>query len=172
VAVVLVTDGDPDTCDSSVNDVALQLSKVAATIPTYVIGVGENIASLNQLAQAGGTGSPTLVAVGDPDTTKMQFLAALDAIRGLVVSCDFAIPAAPAGMTIDYSAVNVTFTPSTSSTPQLWPYDPMCSGLGWRYDDPNNPKEVILCPAACDEAHIDRTAALQVLFGCGSVPVS
>jgi len=48
-------------------------------------------------AMSGGTGSPTLVSVGDPATTKMQFLAALDAIRGLVLSCDFPNPSGAAG---------------------------------------------------------------------------
>jgi hypothetical protein len=171
VAIVLVTDGEPDTCNSSINNVALELAKVSAQIPTYVIGVGESLTSLDQLAMAGGTQAATLVAVGDPTTTKMKFLEALDEIRGLVLSCDFAIPPAPSGMTIDYSMVNVTFTPSTTGSPSLLPYDKDCNsnGPGWSYDDANNPTKVVLCPVSCADARGDRNAAINVLFGCGTV---
>jgi hypothetical protein len=174
VAIVLVTDGDPDVCDTSVADVAMQLSTAALQIPTYVIGVGNGIPSWSQLAMAGGTGSPTLVAVGDPDTTRMQLLAALDAIRGLNLSCDLPIPAAPAGMTIDFKQVNLTFTPSTGGEGVLWPYDKDCSGSqpAWRYDDPNQPRDVVLCPPACSAARRDPQGAIQVLFGCGTFGAS
>jgi hypothetical protein len=171
VAAVLVTDGDPDVCDSSVNDVALQLSMFEPKVTTYVLGVGTNLPNLNQLAVAGGTGSPTLVTVGNPDDTKTQFLAALDAIRGLVLTCDFAIPAPPKGMTIDFTQVNVTFTPSSTMVPELIPYDKDCTSptAGWRYDDPNNPTQVQLCPPTCDAAKADRDGVINTLFGCTTV---
>jgi hypothetical protein len=171
LAIVLVTDGDPDSCNSSVANVSLALSMVQKTIPTYVIGVGQDLMSLNNLATAGGTGSPTLVAVGDPTTTKTQFLAALDSIRGLVLSCDFPIPAAPVGQTIDFTQVNVTFTPSLSMQPELLPYDKDCSsGLaGWRYDDPMKPTQVELCPPSCAAARTDRDARIDLLFGCTTI---
>jgi hypothetical protein len=171
VAIVLVTDGDPDVCDSSVDDVALQLSMVAMQIPTYVIGLGDGLPGWSQLAMAGGTGSPALVPVGDPGTTRMQLLSALDGIRNLNLSCDFPIPAVPAGMTIDFTQVNLTFTPSTGGVEVLWPYDKDCSGSqpAWRYDDPNQPGEVVLCPPACNAARRDPEGAIQVLFGCGTL---
>jgi hypothetical protein len=174
VATVLVTDGDPDICDSSVNDVALQLSMFEPKVTTYVIGVGTDLPNLNQLASAGGTGAPTLVAVGDPATTKMQFLAALDAIRGLIVSCNFAIPTPPAGMKIDFTQVNVSFTPSSTMVPELIPYDKDCSNStgGWRYDDPNNPTQVELCPPTCDAAKADPSGAINVIFGCATLGIS
>src|SRR5262249_14117619 len=40
VAVVLVTDGEPNDCNSTVQAVSNAAAAVAATIPTYVIGVG------------------------------------------------------------------------------------------------------------------------------------
>jgi hypothetical protein len=169
-AMVLVTDGEPDTCNSSVNNVALELAKVASETPTYVIGVGQSLASLDQLAMSGGTDKATLVEVGDAQATKTQFLAALDAIRGLVLTCNFAIPAPPMGMSIDYQQVNITFTPG-GGTPSLVPYDKDCAGTGpgWRYDDPMNPKEVQLCPASCAAARDDRDSKLDLLFGCTTI---
>jgi hypothetical protein len=167
-AIVLVTDGDPDVCDSSVNDVALPIAQVASTIPTYVIGVGSSIPSLNQLAQAGGTGQPTFVAVGNPMQTASDFQQALEAIRGLVLTCDFPVPAPPSGMTLDFQNVNVVFTPSASSAEELL-YDSGCStGQGWRYDEPQNPTQVELCPSTCDSVKQDHGGRIDVVFGCAT----
>ncbi|HEY2746254.1 MAG TPA: hypothetical protein VGL86_16580 [Polyangia bacterium] len=167
-AIVLVTDGDPDQCDSSVSDVAFQVAKVAATTPTYVIGVGDDLASLDTIAQSGGTGAPTVVSVGDADETKMEFLAALQKIRGLVLSCDFPLPSPPAGQSLDFQAVNVLYTPSATPAEQLL-YDGACAtGVGWRYDDPMMPTEVELCPASCDEVRKDHDGRIDVVFGCAT----
>jgi hypothetical protein len=167
-AIVLVTDGDPDLCDSSVSDVSFQVAKAAATTPTYVIGVGDDLASLDMIAQSGGTGAPTIVSVGDADQTKMEFLAALQKIRGLVLSCDFPLPAPPSGQTLDFMAVNVLYTPSTTAAEQLL-YDGACAtGVGWHYDDPMNPTEVELCPSSCDEVRQDHGGRIDVVFGCAT----
>ena len=74
-------------------------------------------------------------------------------------------------MTIDYTQVNVTFAPSVTMTPQLIPYDKDCStGMaGWRYNDPNNPTQVQLCPPSCDAARSDSAGAINLLFGCTTV---
>jgi von Willebrand factor type A domain len=167
-AIVLVTDGDPDACDSSVSNVSLEVAKVAATIPTYVIGVGSDLSSLDMIAQSGGTTAPTLVSVGDADQTKSDFLAALEQIRGLVLSCDFAIPAPPAGQMLDYKGVNVLFTPSSGPAEQLL-YDSACStGVGWRYDDPTAPTKIELCPDSCTGVRKDHGGRMDVIFGCAT----
>ena len=74
-------------------------------------------------------------------------------------------------MTIDFTQVNVTFTPSSTMTPELIPYDKDCSSGtgGWRYDDPNNPTQVELCPPTCDAARADRDGTINTLFGCTTV---
>ncbi len=167
-AIVLVTDGDPDQCDSSVSDVSFQVAKVAATTPTYVIGVGDDLPSLDMIAQSGGTGAPTIVSVGDADATKMEFLTALEKIRGLVLSCDFPLPTPPSGQTLDFMAVNVLYTPSAAS-PEQFLYDSACStGVGWRYDDPMMPTKVELCPSSCDEVRKDHGGRIVVVFGCAT----
>jgi hypothetical protein len=167
-AIVLVTDGDPDVCDSSVANVSLEVAKVASTIKTYVIGVGQSLSSLDMIAQAGGTDHPTLVSVGDPAQTKSDFLAALQQIRGLVLSCEVPLPAPPPGMALDFNSVNVLFTPSSAPATQLL-YDSACAnGVGWRYDDPMKPTEVQLCASSCDAVRHDHGGRLEVVFGCAT----
>ena len=167
-AIVLVTDGDPDVCDSSVANVSFEVAKVASTIPTYVIGVGQSLSSLDMIAASGGTGAPTLVDVGDSAATKSEFLTALENIRGLVLSCDFPLPSPPAGMTLDFTAVNVLYTPSAPPPTQLL-YDSACStGIGWRYDDPKQPTKVELCPSSCATVRQDHGGRIDVVFGCAT----
>ncbi|HXU69432.1 MAG TPA: vWA domain-containing protein [Polyangia bacterium] len=167
-AIVLVTDGDPDECNSSVANVSFEVAKVATTIPTYVIGVGDSLSSLDMIAQSGGTGAPTLVTVGDANQTKSEFLAALQKIRGLVLSCDFPVPSPPSGETLDFQSVNVLYTPSSAPAEQLL-YDSSCaSGVGWRYDDPKNPTQIELCPSSCNEVRQDHGGRVDVVFGCAT----
>lgn len=166
VAIVLVTDGEPDICDSSVNNVSLEANKVAGRTPTYVIGVGPASASLDMIANSGGTGQATFVSVGDPAQTTADFLSALDAIRGKAVSCDFPLPPPPTGMALDFTQVNVLYTGSQAAPQQLL-YDRSCaSGTGWRYDNENSPTRVELCADTCVAAKQDRGAKIEVVFGC------
>ncbi len=168
-AIVLVTDGEPDYCDSSVNDVALQAAKVAATLPTYVIGVGTTGAdamALDQIAASGGTTRSIPVSVGDPAKTTTDIETALQQIRGLILACDFPVPAAPKGMTIDFARVNVDYTPSTGALQSL-SYDNNCAkGTGWVYDNPQAPTKVQLCPSTCQTVRQDHGGQIDVIFGC------
>jgi hypothetical protein len=165
-AIVLVTDGEPDDCNSSVANVSLEVAKVAATIPTYVIGVGTALTQLDMIAQAGGTQAPTFITVGDAAKTKMEFLDALNSIRGLEVSCQLPVPVPPAGQTFVRDQVNVMFTPGTGAPSQLL-YDKDCSsGFGWRYDNEATPKTIELCPMSCAKAKSDKMARIDVVLGC------
>jgi hypothetical protein len=176
VAMVLVTDvttGEPyEVCKSlqgtaAINAVAAQLSSVAATIPTYVIGVG-SVTSLQTLAQAGGTGSAYLVSITDPTLTQTEFSATIGAIRQAAVPCDVAIPPPPTGETLDPGLVNVTFTP-VSGAPILFSMSSDCSGdQGWRYDDPLAPTRIELCPGACQSVKSQFGGRLDVAFGCAT----
>ena len=167
-AIVLVTDGEPVDCMSSVRGVSTEVEKVAATIPTYVIGVGDDVSSLSMIAMSGGTGTPTLVSTTSPDQTKTDFLSALDQIRGLTLTCSFVIPPPVNGMDIDFNNVNVVFTPG-SGTQRTLIYSKDCTdATGWHYDDPKAPKKVELCPTSCDAARNDRSGAIDIVFGCAT----
>jgi hypothetical protein len=168
IAIVLVTDGEPDICNSSVQTVSGAVAPVAASIPTYVIGIGLSMNELGQIATAGGTGAPIVVTVGDPDKTRADIQAAFNAIRKEQVPCAFPLPSPPPGMALDIDKVNVLYTPTGGPQVAL-ARDPECAtGKGWRYDDPLNPTQVVLCPETCATIQKDPGAALDILFGCGT----
>lgn len=90
-------------------------------------------------------------------------------IIGAQVSCEYAIPAAPAGETFSRDMVNVIYSnPQQGSIlyPKI-PDDKSCDdNEGWHYDDLNSPSKVILCPAACATVQSDVNARVDVKFGC------
>jgi hypothetical protein len=171
VAVVLVTDGEPYDCPNgnktNINLVGDAIRTIAATIPTYVIGV-TNVTNLGVLATAGGTGTPFIVDVADPVQTQQQFTDAVNLIRGSAVPCDVDIPPPPMGQTLDPGLVNVQYTAvSGSTTTFLQSAD--CSGdQGWHYDDPSAPQRILLCPGACQTVKSQFGGRLEVAFGCAT----
>ena len=168
VAVVLVTDGDPNDCNSTVNNVAAEAATVAATIPTYVIGVGSDFGNLNAMAVGGGTGAAILVTVGDPNKTKADLAAALNKIRGATASCSFAMPKPPSGQVLDINAVNVQFT--SSAGPQTLAYNRDCTGgTGWHYDNASAPTAIDLCQATCDSVKAATGGKVSIAFGCATL---
>ena len=165
VAIVLVTDGEPDDCESSVRNVGLEAAKVASTIPTYVIGLGD-VSSLNEIAQDGMTGAPILVSVSNPTQTATDIQKALEMIRGQQISCSFAIPPPPSGSTLSTANVNVNYT-SGAGADQTLVYSADCSNAnGWQYDNPDNPTQVNLCATICTTIREDVGSKIDIIFGC------
>ena len=165
-AIILVTDGEPDICSSSVHNVATAVGMVKDTIPTFVIGVGLSQDALQEISTAAGTGMPVVVNVGNPATTRADIVAALNKIRGQQISCEFALPPPPAGMALDVDKVNVLYTPSSSAQTALTYVKDCTGGAGWRYDDVSNPTKVILCATTCGIIQKDKGAGIDILFGC------
>lgn len=175
-AIVLVTDGYPQGCDDDeIASVAQAVSAVAATIPTYVIGVAnppidgapDTVSDLGAIARAGGTGRALLIDTGDPLATAADFKATIDGIRGQTVPCQAPIPAVPSGVTFDKEKVIVRVTAGGAAT--VLAYDPSCAAAaGWHYDDPAEPRAVVLCPAACGDVQRDPASpgTLTVEFSC------
>ncbi len=178
-AIVLVTDGEPGFWDPNQNaftpgcannDVAhvADAARAAFTgtpsIPTYVIGVGPKLESLQAVAKAGGTNAAVMVDVNDPAGTKTAIVSALDTIRRREVTCDFAVPPPPAGETLDPYAVNVAIDAAAGE--RVLGYSKDCaSPEGWRYDDIGAPKRILLCSAACDAAR-ETDGKVTIAFGC------
>jgi hypothetical protein len=168
--VILMTDGEPNGCDENIANIAglaataLQMNKVL----TYAIGLeGSNQAQMDQIAQAGGTMNGYFIGAGSMAQT--QLLAALTAIRGRSLSCDFPVPAPKPGDMLDPSRVNVVFTPASGimTTFGQVPNVASCStSAAWYYDDPTNPTRIFLCPSACDTVRVDTNAKLEILLGC------
>ena len=172
VAVVYATDGYPMGCNNDSIEGAAQEAKAAfaatPSIPTYVLGVGPNLADLNSIAMNGGTTKAFLV-----DTTQnaaTQLTAALASIRtSSVVDCTYTIPAAPAGEALEPGKVNVNYTDSAGKVTKVLqdpPNTPCAKGSGWQYS--TDGKEINLCGALCDNVKADPGGKLQVLFGCAT----
>lgn len=167
VAVVLVTDGVPGEC-GYFDEVKARLAADAPEVPTYVVGVGNDLAALADLAKAGGTGSAILVDLQNPQQSTDDFLKALAAIRHQTLSCVMPIPPAPDGKTVDPARVNVALASATGPSDVL-SYDATCADPeGWRYDDADAPKAIELCAGSCERARRVAEGSLEVQLGCAT----
>jgi hypothetical protein len=139
-------------------------------VTTYAIGLaGSREDQMDQLARAGGTTKG--IFINNSATAQRELLAALDAIRGMTVSCDFPVPTSMrAGEAVDPTRINVTYTPGTGGPARLFGQAPSQVGCktddAWYYDDPGAPSRIFLCPSACDAVRRDDAAQLQILLGC------
>ncbi len=131
---------------------------------------------LSQAAEAGQTAAQPCSHTAEPYchfdmTTGASFAEqlrdALVSIVGQVVSCDYSLPAPPAGETLDTNAINLVLRPST--TPPLLitrTTDPACA-QGWYFDEAA--QQVRLCSETCATIKADALARAQLFFGCGSI---
>jgi len=178
VYVVFVTDGLPNGCNSTVaNAAATAAAGLAGTpsIQTYVLGVGpEVVANLDPIAMAGGTGTAYVVTMGGA----AGLSAALAAIKGTTVTCDYNIPVLDGG-TLDLAHVNVQTTLGTNGTPtligQVSSAAACGSGAGWYFDNPvppgvPPPTKITLCPTLCTALQTTTGSQLDVLLGCKTTP--
>lgn len=173
--IVLATDGEPTGCSTNdVSDVAnIAAAGVAADpqVLTFVVGVGGGLADLNQVAQAGGTGSAFLVDSGGNVT--QDFVDAMNAIRETVLACEYLIPEPKNGDMIDYDQVNVTFTPTGKMPVTIFRVAnaASCDKVtgGWYYDDPVKPTKILLCDATCEMLKNDPSAQIDVVLGCATI---
>ena len=94
--------------------------------------------------------------------SQAAFTAAIEDIRRQALRCEVPIPPPPANQTFDRDKVNVSVTSDGTQTPLT--YDPTCAGAG--YDDANDPKQIVLCPATCEPLKNDPAAQVDVAFGC------
>jgi hypothetical protein len=83
------------------------------------------------------------------------------------LACDFAIPEAPAGVTLDLGKVAVSYTPGDGSEARLFGQvanSALCQADAFFAAD----DLISLCPQACDLVRADSRSALDVLFTCKS----
>jgi len=191
VVVLLATDGLPTECvpptATSLNAAVADVAAVAAggvkatpSISTFVIGVfnAGDVANgapsnLNEIAASGGTTKAFIV-----DTTQdvtMQFLTALDTIRGAHLACEFQIPQPTDGETLNFNQVNVNVT-TASGTNKLFYVkkvelcDPTIGG--WYYNvDPDTggtPTKIVACPTSCTTYQAATSASVEIALGCAT----
>jgi hypothetical protein len=167
VAIVMVTDGIPDGCNDT-DDPSVAASEalgISTSIKTYVVGVGDQLSNLNQIAASGGTKSAFVVSVGNPAQTQSDLTKAINQIRDSALSCDYGIPAPPSGQTFDRSKVNVQFTPGGGAAQSLGYNQGCAGGTGWQYDDANNPTRILACDGTCNSIKAS-SGKVDIVFGC------
>lgn len=179
--VVLATDGVPDaTCAAGTADPPNDLDNAAKmakslldgtpSIPVFVIGVGDELESLNAIAEAGGTERAVLIS--DGASAQKEFLDALQGIRKKSLACDYLVP--ENNSKIDFDTVNVRYTEGRAS-PSTFFYVTDESGCdlkpdeGWYYDDPASPTKVVLCQSTCTRVVNAEDARIDIEYGCERV---
>ncbi len=169
--VVLVTDGEPTTCDinpTSINKIA-EKALDGAGVLTFAVGLaGSNQATMNAIAQAGGTGQAFMINNG---MAAQDLLDALKQIQANAVSCSFAMPLPPNPKDeIDLEKVDVNYTPSNggakSKFGQVAGAFACGAAGGFYYDNPTKPTTINLCPASCSKVQIDNGAKVDIFLGC------
>ncbi len=174
VIIVLASDGDPTSCDTdpaAINAIAAAGAGANPQILTFVIGVGDELIALNDIAAAGGTGQAFLVDTNQD--VAQQFLDALNVIQGTALGCIYDIPD-PGDETPDYGKVNVEYTPGGSNDGQVIPKvsgpgDCPPGGDGWYYDDEGAPAAIILCDDTCSKVAADPSGQVDIVLGCATV---
>ncbi|MFO0662444.1 MAG: vWA domain-containing protein [Polyangiaceae bacterium] len=170
--IVLVTDGMPTGCSDLNSSKAAAAAAFAAGHPVYVIGLGNQVSNLNELAVAGGTKTAFIVDASQPNNVASQLQAALETIRGNALGCSLQLPKAPDGKTLDYGKVNVTF--KVGSQEQVIPYSADCSNSGgWRYNTTpgsgSAPSTIELCDNMCGTVKASQGGQITYVLGCASV---
>jgi hypothetical protein len=175
--VVLVTDGEPTSCDENVTNIANMAAAALMTsgVRTYTVGLSDSTTGLDFLTQIATAGGGQAFFVTDGPTSAAELIAALKAIQGNALSCDFPYPMAEDGGMADPTRINVDYTPGTpGSTPIRFGRvaDAAACGTepGWYYDNPMMPTTIHLCPASCMTVAADMSAQLDIQIGCVSMP--
>ena len=171
--VVFVTDGAPNGCEEDFDIISELAADAYATtgVTTYTIGLtGSNENDMEQVAQAGNGDS---FFVDDGPMAAQDLVAALQAIQGSVLDCDFAIPTPTDGGMADPSQVNVQYTAMPGAAPVGFTQVPSaadCStSQSWYYDNPAAPTRIHLCPNVCDTVRANPTAGISVAIGCATI---
>jgi hypothetical protein len=153
-AVLLLTDGEESgACvDNGIDGPAGAGALLAQTpsVRTFVVGLGVNAASVNAIAQAGGTGQ--LISANN----QAELTAALDGIALAISSCDFALGSMPP----DPTKLNVYFNGDPSGVPE----DPT---NGWSYDPATN--TIHFHGTSCDQITNKQVSSIVVGYGCPGV---
>jgi hypothetical protein len=153
-AVLLLTDGEETgACvDSGIDGPAGAAALLAQTpsVKTFVVGLGVNAASVNAIAQAGGTGQ--LVSANN----QAELTAALDGIALAISSCDFALGSTPP----DPTKLNVYFNGDPSGVSED-------ATNGWSYDPATN--TVHFHGSSCDQIQNKQVSSIVVGYGCPGV---
>jgi len=110
-----------------------------------------------------------VMGAADPFSDLLDRLAEA-VIVGARVGCEYDIPQPPDGEALDPNLVNVIHAGSAGTLlyPRIADGAACDDQLGWDYDDPAAPTQVVLCPAACQAVQTDPQSQVDVRFGCAT----
>jgi hypothetical protein len=167
--VILITDGQPNGCDTNINNIAALAADGLNTagVRTYVIGIeGVSTNTINTIANAGG-GQAFFVNKVVSGTVNGPLLDALNTIKGNNISCDFALPNQglfdPSNAQVYYengSGTKVTINKVGNAG---------ACGAGWYYDNPSDPSTIHLCSSTCQAIKATVGAKIKIELGCPPV---
>ena len=151
-AVILITDGEPNLCEEEHPAVSRALGLQQDGAPVYVVGFasGANEATLNSIAEAGGTDNPA-------DATRRFFVAndtaglvdVITQISSAVVSCEHVLNPRPDSG----SAIHITIGGAPLAD-DAWAYDP-------------NTGTLTFSSATCGQLQNPGVAqTLEIVVGC------
>jgi hypothetical protein len=91
---------------------------------------------------------------------------AREVVQGAGIDCRFPIPAAPVGKFVDKSSITVAYSAQGTQPPErLARVEPSaCGERAFVIEE----QQVVLCDQACARVRLDKSAKLQVVYGCGS----
>ena len=178
--VILTTDGSPNSCSTSPdnqNDINF-IAGLAAhyynqyDVATYTIGLtGSQEAEVKSIAlNAGGAA----FFLGGSSNVSQDLIAAMKAISGSIIACEYSVPTQTEAGVVDPNEVNVEFTDGSGGKKTFYKVDDpsKCVPDGWyyEYDASNKPVSIKLCPQACTEVQNDGKSKITILLGCASIP--
>ncbi|MEQ9317805.1 MAG: hypothetical protein RIF41_01555 [Polyangiaceae bacterium] len=76
-----------------------------------------------------------------------EFQDALAKVRGDALPCSYEVPEQVTSGEVSLGLVNVEIT-DPGGDPATVPFDPSCNGVGWHFDDQQNPTSIELCGAS------------------------
>ena len=167
VVLLLATDGLPTDCGGMSEAVVAVREASVAGFPTHVVGIGEQLANLSDLARAGGTGPAVLISGTSASAVASAISSKLEGIRSQF-SCEVQVPATqPDGRAVVPAELNVQIAYTSGARDLV--YSQACAlPNAFRYDDAANPKKVVLCGNTCDAVRADDAATVDLLFNCAT----
>ncbi len=169
VIVAVVTDGAPNECESTTENLVAIAKDGAESSPqvlTFVIGIDLGYTEpLEKLAAAGGTGAPVLI---EGAATAQELVDALRSFQDTLLECRYPLPVV--GDEVQASDVNVTYRLTEDEgevAVQRVAGAAACHAGAFYVEPATAPTDTVLCPGLCDELRQNDEAVVTVTVGCG-----
>jgi len=161
VAIALLTDGRPNGCDESIDDIA-QIASDTLTdgSPTYVLGIeGSREADVDRIAAAGGTAEAFFVGTKNGEE---ELLVALLEIQGSVLSCSYDFPE---GKDLDPGRIRIDLVIDGEVT-RLARVDDAAACTGEAFFLTNDGARITLCEDTCAAARETLESSIDIAIAC------